>query len=442
MSAFWIVFEVLLNGYDAAYLISISSKGAGLQNWVKKRHLVLYWIFLVTAFCAVNFSTQFSLISVIVFPCITLTFYVFLYGRVYERMFWLMLPFTLMFFLELIILSSWLLIAREPISTFIAQGTYRLLWALFNKIIESCVFIYLHKQKQKKIISIFMLQLFLSIGIVWFSMIICVLISGIGDEVYNQLISRQIPMLILCYMVCLLCLILMMKKERQTEVEMLKTNCNLKVIEAYKRVRQFRIDTFQYLQGIWTLVPNTDDRQKYIEAFEQIDQKMQINYDTGDELLDIVMAIKWETAFDMGIAIHMEGKLPPIHFIVPEDICLIMDHILNCVLSEVQSIHDPDAAKVVLIKLEGQKRELVIQVENPTDGKIELLVMNGIQNIIDKYQGNVIIEHKEYYRTMVVRLTYPCFLSDDRLKILKKKENGYEEASTPIGKNGGKKVCG
>lgn len=444
MSVPWAVFEIFLNGFEAAFSISIVSSKVNLKSWVKKQHILLFWILLTFAYSFVNFSTQFHLISTVIFPVLA-GIYIFGFTKddLLVRIFWHIFPLTLLLLSDFLGVSAVMYFYKVPMDDVLQQGSSRFLIAVLSKLIESVIWYYLMKQKKADFLfKAKYVRNFVFISFTSFLLLASLYVFGIMNTLYNKGFFNLITNLMFYIFISFLFFFNILSKkaidenkklgkqneelEKQKE-ELKKQNHSLKaayhseLIKAYKTVRQSRYDIVQQLQGIWSAssVQKSNGLQKYVEAFEQINQQLQVDYDTGDELVDVVIAVKEAEAFHLGIALHLNGRLPTVHAIQSEDICIIIDHLLSRVLEEVHTIVDPDMAKVISLSLLVGDEGITISLENPTCGDELEIGMDKIQDIVDKYLGKVSEENEDYYRTILVHLNYPS--------LFKVRKEGYYE---------------
>lgn len=425
MSIPWILLEILLNGFDAAYIMSIVSKKAGLKSWVKKSHILIFWFCLVVAYCIINFTTQFNLISMYLFPAVSLVFvFWFVQGNYSIRIFWTIFPYTMVMFCELFLLSLFMYIYKLSLENVIQQGTYRLIWVISCKTLESIIWFCLLKRKEINLsFNLKYLRSFIFIS--FFSLIVIgfLYLFGLMNIIHNGGFTSTIANGTLLTFICFLLFFnFLYKKSTDKNQELIRQNHTLKttyhaeLIKAYKAVRQSRYDILQHLQTVWSAskTQKPTEMQKYAEAFEQINQQLQVNYDSGDDLVDVIVAVKESEAFHFGIAFYLNGKLPAVHSIQSEDICIITDHILSQALGELTSItnFDSDMAKVLILSFVEEEGGVSICTENPNCGDEYEMTMEKIQDIVDRYQGSIVIENEAFYRTIMITLQYPSFLKN------------------------------
>ena len=74
MGMSWILFEIALNGFDKGYVMSLSTDKENWKSWVKRNHIIIFWIAMVAVFSGINFSTDFSLISAFLFPILSILY--------------------------------------------------------------------------------------------------------------------------------------------------------------------------------------------------------------------------------------------------------------------------------------------------------------------------------------------------------------------------------
>ncbi len=426
MSFFWIVFEIFINGYEAAYSMSFPTLKLGLKKWVKKHYIIYYWFFLTIIFSLINFLTDFHLISMYAFliPVIVYLF-VFIKGSIWLRFLWFFLAYLIIISTDILVISVYTNINHVSQAMIFQENIYRLQIVLISKPITLFLWYLFMWNQFFQNISDNLKRFFLVINL--FSFAICALILllypfsskyfqfflhwfpffflilNLGNLIYykmlqdqykhfswdsfltsafaylyktpteikiqpgeqqwqttlsyknlisyywNQLLHNQrlqqlvrkntmllIILTILCigivvlfsflhpltdrkeiYLLFFLATMLLLanllhfiflrrietvyKKNQEQQAQQLKDFYQLDLLTTYENLRSFRQTLLQQIQSIWRTKKQkaSSHWRKQLDYFTQINQQLQQLYFTGNDLIDLAIAVKQALAYQI-----------------------------------------------------------------------------------------------------------------------------------------------
>ena len=424
MSIFWIIFEIFLNGFDAAFFMSFSTIKLGVKGWVKKRDIILCWLFLVLAFSIINFSTTFSLISMYLFPVLILCYvFIFIKGRFLIRLFWVILPFVFMAPFETLILSFIVESFKIPFEMILQQNIYRLLFVVIIKIGETffCFLLIGKKQfihlKHKNLILFFILNIFCLYVAVY------VLIVNPIKDIYMQVSFIIIPFLFLLlniYNFISIKLIENKHKENLKEhTKSLQLAHQSDLLKAYENLRLFKQEILENLQAIWSNAKNHDSNliKENILRLNQINQQLSIIQRTGNDLLDIMISMREAMAANLGISINLDTINPINNNFDLTEFNILIDELLDNAIKTLQNTSSSDFLKNINISLQTINDYFIIEMEYPYDSEnyqnsIQYYnnrfknhqINSNIQKIVEKNNGFLFIQNQDYYCTIFIKL--------------------------------------
>ncbi len=158
-------------------------------------------------------------------------------------------------------------------------------------------------------------------------------------------------------------------------------------------------------------------RDQYLEELQEGIKLYETNYQTGNRVLDILLAIKSMKCVSNNITLTVvaDGKL--LNFISAMDLSAILGNALDNAIENVMAIKEKDK-KLIKLAIFSQQDYLIIRIENYYEHRLN--VTNGqfvstkkdkqmhgygiksIKNIAEKYDGSIKINTNSQWFTMIV----------------------------------------
>lgn len=423
----WIVLEVFLNAYEAAYFTSIIAVRSQLKSWVRVKHIVFSGIALTAAFCVVNFTTNFSYYSAYIWPLLILTFTLIVtQGKMLSRLLWSIVPFAVLAACELLVLFLVTYFAPLPLEKFYQPGIYRLFWIFMAKTLDTIAWYFLitlelHKTKRNwennpnKIL--------INLSIISFIAFLLLLLHSIikkDPEGYMQLAAVLLSLLVLCYGIAYKIISDLEKKQLA-----LRKTYNSEIIKAYQNLRELRQDIFRQLQQIWQLggyKKNAPKSREYLDYLNKINRQLKIHFRTGDDMIDILLAAKEAECFRHGIVLRINTKTPLKHNLPSAEVSVILNNMLD---NAAAYLANHEADKIIVLSLLTDRKSFSIHLEHPLDdtavSEHASLPDKGrefadirqamVKELVDKHQGTLISDRQSNLLSIRIKLPLKIHLT-------------------------------
>lgn len=550
MSPFWIILEILLNGFDAAYLMSFPTVKLGAHQWVRKSYIVCFWIFLTAVYSVINFSTAFSFISMQVFM-LPMIFYllIFIKGKIWIRFLWFFFAYMLIITSDTLILSIYANLCQIPEELFSQQNIYRLNFILMCKPITIIYWYLLLRNPRLQAIThqnttFFFVASFFCFAVAALILFFCpmeteyiqfslhwfpffFLVLTLGNFIYlqtlkdkyknmswdtyltsafaylyktpqewtiqpdnqqwqttvsyksiiayywNHLLHNQKLQQLLCksriffivftilglgfillfpiiyplsnlhitFLLFFFAFVLFLanllyfisfkrietahQKRMQIQAQEMEESYHKDLLYTYENLRLFRQKLLQQLHTIWrTEKENSSYWRKQLDCFTQINQQLkQLDY-TGNELVDITLAMKKELAAQYGIAIHLDIAPFFPEAISVTDMTILVDNLLDDAIHVLQNMKPPSIKKELSFSWQPSDSHLNLQLIYTYDHqkrKFYFLQQKSllqtsklgfitIKDIVNKYHGSIALQNSQQTLAIVMQLP----LSNDK----------------------------
>ena len=398
MSIGWILLQIGLNGFDAAYVMSLSTNKKDFKPWVKTPHIILYWLALVVVFCAINFLTSFSLISIVVFPLLATIYPVLFHANnVFKYAFYALFFYTLLICIEMAF--TWLLMLFHQISfeELLASSSYTLQAITGSKILVTIAWIFfftMNKKMEKSPQDIFRRYVIISICAFFMS-----LFSMIGEETFHRFSYQMIlSTLFLVFIMGTFVLTRDMYQKRQQVKQLyaqLEIDYKEKIVRSYQASTNFYNKIIEDQRKIWETMlefrnNSSEAIMKSSQAMRLANERLNRQQCTSNSLVDTVIMIRdYEISMDE-IVLKVEGELKPTY--IPE-VSMIVDQLLLKAFDEVREIEKNDYMfpYFITIRFEyfNDEKSLAIEIEYPSRSIAPLPLDSEIKYLIEQLDGNV-----------------------------------------------------
>lgn len=428
LSLDWIIIEVIFNCFDATYLLFFPAIKCGFKKWVQKKDIILFWIFLVTAYSIINFSTNFSFISMYVFPALVLIYlFTFIEGDMKARLFWWLVPLITLLVIEIAVTSIYIHIRNISLELVLQPNMYHLQNVIIGKTLLTLFWVLIIRYWKIQHVSFNTNMFFVLTNVLCAFMVLFIFLVNNIASVYFRMFFLCVP--IILYILNVYHFIYIKKtnlkniEKMELQKKELKLNYYKNLLQSYDIFKVFRNEFNGHLQTIWANTKDLSNKNKSIELFIEANQCLSEYKRTGNDLLDIAICEKQFIAANYGIAISIETKNLSIN--IPfsiKDVAIVLDNLLDDAINILQDINDEEIIKNVDIFLQTSKDKLNIKIEYPVDSKINYTFINDtielqtspkdyfvsefVKDIIDKYQGSIFIENKEYYLSIIINFPF------------------------------------
>lgn len=436
MSFSWVFFEIFLNAFDAFYLLSFPTVKCGRKDWVIKREVFYYWLFFVIMLSFVNFSTDFSFISVYVSPTLALLYVlIFIKGKVFHRVLWMIVPYVILVMIE--ISTSYLfgyVVGISPEMTF-GPNIYHLQAALLCKFFDLAFCLLILRSSK---IDLERNSSFISLNIVFLLAITLIFIARNIDNMFLPSFIFFIPIIMLfvnffyyisqmkvnmkkqeefmCKLNMLQTEFELQKKEIRSEVQKdLERSYYQKVMSIYETYEGFREKILELMQYAW----GKNAKDNNLDPFLQVNRNLILNQPTGYYLIDMTLNVVMYQAANNSIALEVQTKIDSDAIADADDICVILDDLANEAIRILRKIEDIELIKTIKITMFSDSAYLNIIFEYPVNHESSYKIYDSTKyagkgegwnitlEIVSRRQGNVSVEDHDYYLTIVIRLPLP-----------------------------------
>jgi len=412
--------EIFLNGFEAAFIMSLSTDKKSLKPWVKRSHIILFWGVLTTVYCVINFTTDFSLISVFLFPILTMLYpLLFSAKNVAKQIFYVLFVFKLLIGSGFFVTSVLMNFHDLPLETILTDTKYRLQAIIGSKTLESIFWFYLFSQSKKEQAS---LQ---SVFRVYIVVVLLCIFSLLAFPIFEKsdllsgLPKTALPfLLLLILMLCITFLFLqdLHKRQQQKTAKEIQIEYCDKIVDSYQKAKEFHDNILINLKQAWaglSDVRNGSNNNEYIinqiDTLELINKQLNKNTATGDSLVDTVLVIKDYEFAVKKVVLKVEGKLSEIH---SAKISMIVDNLLSKAFAETLQVNDSDYMFPFTITIQFEQiseDSLMIEVVYASKRIAPLPIDLEVRNLIFQLEGNITsCGREEGYRATLVQLNH-CY---------------------------------
>ena len=393
MGIAWILLEIGLNGFDTAYVMSLSTDRKSHKSWVQRKHIIAFWAVLVSVFCAINFLTNFSLLSVFLFPALWLLYPV-LFNKinVIKQMLYVLFSITIIFCVEFLVILILMNVYYQSLAEILSNPDTRLQVIIFGKTVIALTWIYFFKKNQRKntpqdlfrtyIIVVFISALFFSL-IPMFGQVLVI-------EGYYKV---TIPFMLLFVFMSILLFLKYMIQKQQLDHQLLEIDYKEKIVKSYQASSDFYNKVIEDQRKIWKTMLEIRDgdanaSMKTSQAMRLANERLNRQRCTGNSLVDAVIMIK-DYEFSMQeIVLKVEGELTTAY--IPE-VSMIVDNLLSKAFDETQSAHKNDYMFPFIVTLKfahfNDEKSLVMEIEYPSQSITPLPLDQEIKNVVEQLEG-------------------------------------------------------
>ena len=201
----------------------------------------------------------------------------------------------------------------------------------------------------------------------------------------------------------------------------------LKHFEEYKQnqeeTNRFRHDIKNHLLCLDTILKENkyEDAKNYLSDLVDEVKELSPRVVSGNELLDCILQIKWDTMIEKGITFSLDGVLDQGLYWQPMDICAVFSNALDNAIEACEKIQQP---KEISMNIRFTRSYYYITIENTIVNDTELTGIHhkhfttkkdayrhgygleNIRHIIESYDGTMKIETKN--TKFVLELVVPA----------------------------------
>jgi len=433
MGLSWILLEIFLNGFDAAFIMSLSTDKRNLKPWVKRSHIILFWIALTTIYCIINFATDFSLISILLFPLLAILYpLLFNANNLFKQASYVIFLFVLIAGIEFFVILTLMNIHSLSLGVLLGTSDFRLQAIIGAKSLEALFWIYLLNKNKKERISLkHIVSAYIIIALLCaFALSILQilgkldLISGLEKLIHPFLFTLAVMLFITFILLQdmskkqLKEKLLQAEKERQIQIEY----CD-KIVDYYQKVKGFHDSILINLKQVWAAlsdVRNGSSNNEYIinqiDTLELINKQLNRHTTTGDSLVDTVLVIKDYEFAVKKVVLKVEGKLSKVH---SAKISMIVDNLLSKAFAETLQANEPDYMFPFTITIQFEQffeDSLMIEVAYASKRIAPLPIDLEVRSLIHQLKGNITsYSREEDYRATLVQLNH-CYGEQSDIK--------------------------
>lgn len=199
--------------------------------------------------------------------------------------------------------------------------------------------------------------------------------------------------------------------EQQIEYQ---TNYYKNLSESRMEIRKIWHDLKNHLICLFSMAAdgNLTGIKEYINSLHAIVEEAVKTIDTGNPVIDALLSEKQAFAKREEIAMEVEILIPKKLRIDPIDACILLGNTLDNAIEASMKAQ----SKEISVKFIQKENHLLLTVINPTDGKLEKdnaiykttkedAIKHGfgllnIKNIVEKYDGNLMLTHEDNLFTL------------------------------------------
>ena len=403
MGIAWILLEIGLNGFDAAYIMSLSTDKNSLKSWVQRKHIVAFWLALVSVFCTINFLTNFNLMSIFLFPMLA-TLYPLLFNKVnaLRQTIYLLLATALMVCIEFLVVSTMMNVYSLSLLEIVSNPDTRLQVIIIGKTVILLTWLYFLRQKKqgKNTTQDAFRTYIIIIFICSFSF---AMFSAFKESFIIEGIHKfMFPFILLFVFISILLFLHDNRKKYQLEKQLhavkereLEIDYREKVVNSYQASMNFYNKIIEEQREIWKTMleirnGNPNAMMKSSQSMRLVNERLDRQYCTGNSLVDTVIMIK-EYEFSMHqVVLKVEGELTKAY--IPE-VSMIVDNLLSKAFNVTQEADKNDYMfpYIITIRFEyfNDEKGLVIEIEYPSRSIAPLPLDLEIKHLIEQLEGNI-----------------------------------------------------
>ncbi len=196
-----------------------------------------------------------------------------------------------------------------------------------------------------------------------------------------------------------------------------------KLEHSQKEMRSLRHDIKHHFQYIGDLIRNgqTAEAQKYIDSLYANNMGLKSLQYSGNMAIDSTLSHSLAEVYAKGIDLKYSIITPPDLSIDDVDLCILFGNLLDNSVEACDKITDPRQKKFITINAKTQKNYLVVSVTNSFNGEVVMdkeayrttkvnqrycgIGLANIYNIINKYNGEISVEHTQDVFTVFAMLS-------------------------------------
>ncbi len=162
-----------------------------------------------------------------------------------------------------------------------------------------------------------------------------------------------------------------------------------------------------------------EKRNRYLDELENEIQVYGTNYQTGNQVLDTLLAIKYTKCinYDINLTVVADGKL--LNFISIMDLSAILGNALDNAIENVINIEEKDK-KLIKLAIFKRKKYLIIRIENYYEHRLDInngqfvttkedknthgYGLKSIKHIVSKYGGHVSINTENQWFKLLIMI--------------------------------------
>jgi hypothetical protein len=179
----------------------------------------------------------------------------------------------------------------------------------------------------------------------------------------------------------------------------------------YADMRAWRHDYMINLTALRALAENKETEKilDYINSIDKEPERNLITLQTGNVVLDAVVSSKLWLAQSQGIDVSLQAVYPENNPIKDNDLCAIAGNLLDNAIEACERMTEADGNKFISLAILVKGKNLVISISNSFNNDLRRegeryltlkkerfhgLGISHVDSIVNKYQGQIIREHK------------------------------------------------